>query len=238
MDQDNEKKTYLQESTQIKIELLCSISGDEERSFTGHQLDLINFLKTGSSPADVAKEWECSISNVNQLIARCVDKLEAVRSRPEKKRGEPKVRNIIDYQKFADADLSILSDREKQLLQTRIEHPELSNQELADMHGILPSSYATRVSIAIKKLQEGAESYHERHRQYYKENREKMLAARKKYYDSHKEQCNEYGKGWWARNRDAKLEKQRTYTKAYYQEHREEILRKQKERKQQKRDTE
>ncbi len=210
---------YRNESTQKNVRLLCSVTGEEETFFTAHQLDLINCLKMALSPADIASKWECCRGNVYNQINTCAEKVEIIRSSPDSVSNFRRFRHKrspacpqadkkrIDYQQFADADLSCLSRREREFLRARISYPNLTVYQLADMHGVLHGTFAVTLSNAVKKMNG---TYH----------------SRKEYYEKNKEHYRELKKKWWEANREMMLERQREYNRIYYRQNREQLLEK------------
>lgn len=58
----------------------------------------------------------------------------------------------IDYQKYADADMSILTAGEQKVLKTRMQKPDMTQKELSELCGISMSSARSLLSRAVKKL--------------------------------------------------------------------------------------
>lgn len=141
------------ENTQKNINLLCSLPDPEhgKTRFTPHQIELINYLKEGWAPMEIAAKWGTGVRNVYNQILTCATKILSCgdKTDPPASRKPRKGR----YQQFADADLSVLGKRAREILKTRIAHPELSLQQIADMHGISYSTCAGTLSAAARRLQ-------------------------------------------------------------------------------------
>lgn len=192
------------------IELLCSVTEKEEGYFTEHQLDLINCLKAGLTPAEIARKWERGIPNTYGNIRICAQKTESFRASPDSvhrsSHGPRKGR--VDYQQFANADLSVLTKRERETLKTRIDNPDLALRQIADMLGVSYGTCNVTLTTAVHKLRDG---------QYVPRENYLEKANTKDHYKEVKQQ-------WWENNREKITERQREYNKRYYQQNREKLL--------------
>lgn len=201
------------ENTRKNIDLLCSIPDPEhgETRFTPHQAEMINFLKAGFTPMEIAQKWGTSVRNVYNQILTCVTKIHtcAAKADPPPATVTPKPRKGR-YQQFADADLSVLRKREREILSFRIGHPDLSLQQIADIQGITYKTCAKTLSSAARRLLDG---------EYVSERRYLEKESTKTHY---KEKMRQ----WWEKNREQMLERQREYNKAYYQQNRDRLLEK------------
>lgn len=206
------KRTYFGKHEYILryIDLLCHISEAEymELRFTCHQAEMVNYLKDGLTLPEIAHKWDTGVRNVYSQVLTCTSKVLA----PPAARKTPVARKPRKgrYQQFAGADLSVLGKRERELLQFRISHPDLSLQQIADLHGITYKTCATILSAAARRLIDGE------------------YVSRKRYLgkESTKAHRKETIHQWREENREAILEQQRKRNKVYYQQNREKILEK------------
>lgn len=58
----------------------------------------------------------------------------------------------IDYQRYADADMSALTAGEQKVIKARIQKPDMTQKELAELCGVSAGSAVTLLSRAVKKL--------------------------------------------------------------------------------------
>lgn len=113
--------------------------------------------------------------------------------------------NRMDYQQFSDFDFSHLGKREREFLKARIDYPDLTISQLADMHGVRYGTFAGTLSNAVKKLNGG-------------------YVPQKKYYEKNKNHYKEIKQRWWENHREIMIERQSEYNKVYYQQNREKLL--------------
>lgn len=199
------------------INLLRSTTEKEKVLFTSRQLELIILLKKGLRNPDLTKEMNCSRQNISVMIKHCVKIIEESRSAPEQL--QKKIRNgkaagrrsVIDYAKYKDRDLSALSSRQREVLEFKIEFPQMTVREIADQIGVTAGAAGTYLQIAIQKL-EGT----------YDKTRE----SKRKYRQKNLEKEKEYKHNYWMQNKSRMSPRMKETNKKYYQEHREEILEK------------
>lgn len=94
-------------------------------------------------------------------------------------------------------------------MKSRIDHPELSLGQVADMNGISYNTCAKTLSVASHKLLG-------------KENADKRYLGK----ESTRAHYKEAHRQWWEKNRENMLERQREYNKEYYQANRDRLLEK------------
>lgn len=206
------------------IKLLCSITEKEKALFTFRQLELIILLKKGLKTPDLTKAMSCSKQNVSAMIKYCVKIIEKSRSAPEQppkklssQPSEPRKQRrgrkpIIDYAKYKDRDLSTLSSRQREVLEYKINSPQMTVKKIADQIGISDGAAGSYLQIAIQKL-EGT----------YDKTRE----SKRKYYQKNPEKTKEYKHNYWLQNKGRMSPRMRETHRKYYLEHREEIMEKQ-----------
>lgn len=194
------------------INLLCSTTEKEKALFTSRQLELIILLKKGLKNPDLTKEMNCSRQNISVMIKHCAKIIEKSRSAP----GQlSKKRNTVDYAKYRDRDLSALSFRQREVLEFKIKSPQMTVKEIAALIGITTGAAGAYLQIAIQKL-EGT----------YDKTRE----SKRKYRQKNLEKEKEYKHNYWMQNKSRMSPRMKETNKKYYQEHREEILEKQRKR--------
>lgn len=206
------------EFTQKNIDLLCALPATEygKVCLTSHQMELINWLKKGLVPAEISQKWGTGVRNVYCQILTCATKILACEGKTESparsRKTDPDVTQKVRkgrYQKFNGADFSVLGNRERELLKFRIDHPELSIKQIADMHGISYSTCASTLSAAARRLTDG-----------------KYIRKRYPEKESAKANHKESRRQWWKENREQYLPRLREYNKSYYQQNRDRILEK------------
>lgn len=195
------KRTYpgKNEYTLKYIDLLCHVPEMEyaEVRFTDHQADMVNYLKDGLTLPEIAHKWGTGVKNVYGQVLTCTNKiLDPPTARKTPATGKPRKSR---YQQFADADLSVLREKERDLLKFRIDHPDLSLQQIADLRGITYNSCATMLATAARKLIDGD------------------------YISKKRDLEKDCIKTWREKNHEALLEQQRRRNKVYYQQNREKI---------------
>lgn len=121
--------------------------------------------------------------------------------------------NCIDYKKYKDADLSILSKRERESIEGRLEGK--SYRQIADNLGISTSSVGVLLTNARAKL-EGEETYEQKNKEKYnarrrtQEHREKEKQWHKNYVERHPEHLDnlkEYNRECYLKNKKKILER-------------------------------
>lgn len=109
---------------------------------TEYEKKVYKMYSSGMCKADIAKKLELYHSNVARAIHKAEKKMkgELLTSR--------KVR--IDYDKYKTADLSCLTNRERQVIEMRIQGYYL--KEIAEKFGVLVGTIGIQSNVAVKKL--------------------------------------------------------------------------------------
>lgn len=156
-----------------KIELVLSITNEEENFFTIRQREVINLLKTGHSPSQISQEMERCHSYSYEVIKRCAEKIEKIRSaedahihiqhakrvlradgvavRQNTCTRTHKAKNRIDYTKYNNFDTELLSRMEVKVLTIKINNPEITLKDLAAVVGCAPPNMLAQTARRGKK---------------------------------------------------------------------------------------
>lgn len=133
--------------------------------------------------------------------------------------------NASNYQKYSDYDLSVLTNREKEILELKISG--MTYSEISEKLGITSGA----VGVMLQKSREKLNCVVTIQQKYYQENREKIRIQRKE--PEYLERKKEYNKAYVRKHQD----QVKQYLKEYYQKNRGKILERQKEKRQEKRDS-
>lgn len=138
----------------------------------------------------------------------------------------------IDYKKYENYDLSILTEGERKILLAKMKHEDLKIKDIAIICNTTQGTAQVLLSRAKSKL-EGTfdfEKYKERSKKYDKEHPEKLKKRKQKYYNKNKERIKEWKRDYATEYYQKNKEKFKKYNAEYYKKNKENIIRKQKER--------
>lgn len=155
---------------------------------------------------------------MSEIIRKAYKKLDNpifCRDTKIKKHKSQKPRSI-DYNKYIGADISALTQREKEIFLLRLSG--VRNIEIAQRMEITQSAVSVMLCKIRNKI-DGNETYAEK---YYQNNKGKFLD----YQKSHPEMAANARKKSYLKNREKRLEEMRKYNREYYQKHKEAILQK------------
>lgn len=172
----------------------------------------------GMTQAEIARALGCSKQNVH-IILKTIEKniqndmgksTEEALQAKKRKEGEKGANNIA-YKKYKDADLSILSSRERETMEGKLEGK--SYRQIADSLGISVSTVGVSLANARAKLG-GEETYAQK-------NKEKYNASRRT--QEHREKEKQWHKNYVERHPEH-LDKLKKYNREYYLKNKEKIL--------------
>ena len=170
-----------------------------------------------------------------------------------KKEGDEGNGRRVDYAGYRDRNLSILSEMERKAIVVEMDNPGAKRKELAELIGISERAMNSALNRARKKL-DGTYDYEgarERDQKTHRKERKKDRERARKYYEEHKKARSEYAKKYYEKNKEKIREKRKEYearryaenpdvykaqNRRYYLAHREEILEKEKIKRQKKKE--
>lgn len=164
----------------------------------------------GEKTASISRKLNISHQAISYSIEAINKKLDAKGINLKEKNISYKKRkpeyNPKLFLEYIDADLSILTEREREIFQKYLSGE--SHKEIAEFFGLTIKSTATRLYSIRRKLDK-QESFTDIWR---KENKEKLKEYNKKYYQKNKEKILDNKKRWDKENR----EKVRKINRDYY----------------------
>lgn len=169
------------------------------------------YKKIGMTEEKVAEELGCTKQNISAVL-NCIKNKRTTAGRQKRTTAEK-------YQQYKTADLSILADREKEIITLRMEGK--TNKQIAEALQITPSNVGATLNRAKTKL-EGEETYQQKNRELVNarmrekrrtpEQREKEYKWRRDYINNHpefKEHLKAYQREYYLRNKERILEKRK-----------------------------
>lgn len=172
----------------------------------------ILYKKIGMTQKMVAEELGCTRQNISLI-------LNSIKNKEPKAEKQKRTTVPENYQQYKSADLSILTDREKEILTMKI--GEKTYKEIAERLGISVSSVGAMLNRAKTKL-DGKETYEQINRELINtrrrkkrrtpEQREKEYKWRRNYINNHpefKEHLKAYQREYYLKNRERILGKER-----------------------------
>ena len=108
--------------------------------------------------------------------------LSSYNARKKRDRNE----HFIDYSKYRECDLSVLSNTEKAVLEIKISNPSIPTLEISHILGISYSSVRMSLSNSIKKLDGRFDDTKDYRKKYREEHKEHYREYNKKYRKEHK----------------------------------------------------
>lgn len=192
---------------------------------TEKQKNAVLMVLDGKTQAEIAKITGCSVQNISCLIKAAIERNSRILARGEKRiaprkkavRCQTKGRLGRNYGEYKDKDFTSLTPREKEIMTLKIEG--LTYQQIADRVGVQSSCVGALLHRARAKL-DG--TYHDGLRVTINQ---RAREARKKSPDK----VRKNNKMAYLKNREKRIADMREYNKKYYQQHREEILKRQEE---------
>lgn len=171
----------------------------------------ILYKKIGMTQKMVAEELGCTRQNISLILNSIKNK----ESKAEKPKTEKLKRTTAseNYQQYKSADLSILTDREKEILIMKMEGK--TYKEIAERLETSTSSVGSLLCRAKTKL-EGKETYEQRNRELVNarrrtpEHREKEKKWHRNFMNNHpefKEHLKAYRREYYLKNRERIIEK-------------------------------
>ena len=183
----------------------------------------ILYKKIGMTQKMVAEELDCTPQNISLILNSIknkepkAEKQKTRKQKTEKRKSKKRTTASENYQQYKSADLSILTDREKEIITLRMEGK--ANKQIAEALQITPSSVGATLNRAKTKL-EGKETYQQKNRELINarmrekrrtpEQREKEYKWRRDYINNHpefKEHLKAYQREYYLRNKERILEK-------------------------------
>ena len=182
----------------------------------------ILYKKIGMTQKMVAEELGCTPQNIS-LILNSIKNKEPKAEKQNQKSEKAKKRTtaLENYQQYKSADLSILTDREKEILTMKIEGK--TYKEIAEKLGTSVSFVGAMLNRAKTKL-DGKETYEQRNRE--------LINARRRTPD-HREKEKKWHRNFMNNHPEFK-EHLKAYRRKYYLENRERIIEKAKKRREEK----
>lgn len=206
---------------------ILEMTNGNSLNLTARQREVLDMYNAVMSQTEIAKELGCSKQNIS-IILKTIEnnerKSKEAHKKPARKRsrrgsqkGGRAGRKLAEnaYLKYADADLSILSKREKEILLKKIEGR--THGEIADELRISTSAVGVLLKRAVDKLN-GRSTYEQKNKERINarrrtpEHREKAKVWHKNYVASHpdfKDRLRDYNRRYYIENRDRILERQK-----------------------------
>lgn len=165
---------------------------------------VIILYKSGMTYEEIAKKLGCTQQNIGRIL-KCI----------KETNGIPTKRKRMDYQEYKTADLSILTQREKNIFIKWLDGNTYS--QIAEQLNITSSSVGSLLCRVKTKL-DGEETYEQKNRELVNarrrtpEHREKAKKWHKNYVNNHPEfieQLKSYNREYYLKNRERILEKQK-----------------------------
>lgn len=199
-----------------KLNLIKSLTDEQEAFFTLKRQIVINYIKKGYSASKIIALVGCSRQNmyamINHIYKAICDgfpkkehKDRRYNDQSEKKNYPSRCHIIID------GDLSILTPREKRVVD--LYNMGYKYKDIADQLGIKTCTVNAHINRARKRISGD-----------FDKERSKDNARRKKYLESHKEQCRAYHNMYCEKNKDQLREWRKNYNKRYYEKNKVKIL--------------
>lgn len=196
-------------------------------NLTKRQKEVYRLLMEGNKQAEIARILGCSKQNVNttlKIIKKNAENPKAEKN-PKNKIEKPKAETgarktaIETYEKYKEADFSVLSKREREVIELRISGK--TNRQIADELGISINNVWIYLERARAKL-DGRKTAKQK---WYEANRDKV-------YEKNKQNSKylEYSKTYSKKYYKERTERFKEYNRQYYLENRERILEQQKQR--------
>ena len=187
----------------------------------------ILYKKIGMTQKMVGEELGCTPQNISLILNSIknkepkTEKQKTRKQKTEKRKSKKRTTVSENYQQYKSADLSILTDREKEILTMKMEGK--TNKEIAERLETSTSSVGSLLCRAKTKL-EGKETYEQR-------NRELVNARRRT--PEHREKEKKWHRNFMNNHPEFK-DHLKAYRRKYYLENRERIIEKVKKRREEK----
>lgn len=187
------------------------------------------YKKVGMTQKMVAEELGCTRQNISRILNSIKNKEPKTEGRKKNNKPEKQKRKTVskNYQQYKSADLSILTDREKEILTMKMEGK--TYKEIAERLETSTSCVGSMLNRAKNKL-EGKETCQQKYQQ---KNRELINARRRT--PEHREKERKRHRNFMNNHPEFK-DHLKAYRRRYYLENRERIIEKVKKRREEKRE--
>lgn len=177
----------------------------DETQLTKKQRKVCDLYNSGMSQTDIARELGCSRQNVNYMLKTIrTGKTSKKDKRNGKGEGKTSRKPTVNYNKYREADLSMLSERQRKALLLKIDG--YSCAEIAEALNISRTAVDSLLQVARMKCdgkwEEHEKKIRERNKVYNSQNREKKTLAAREYREKNREEYKKYQQEYYKQNKE------------------------------------